>query len=187
MDKQRNRSVRNKVEKILLSNEPIPSQQRELYKLLGKHPRDYATIRKLIGTTKHKLGKKFTKRDMLDLIDVSVFDFDKKLFDKFKSMTHKNLVVELKTIFAKITTNREPVFDGDFPNMIMSCDFEHSYCLGKKLMIKKEKLNTYLDILAADILNPMKSKYIFSPVFVKNTVNYFKFIIRDNEKITITI
>ena len=54
-------------------------------------------------------------------------------------------------------------------------------------MIRKSKLQDILNIMAADILNPIKAKYIFSPIFVKNTIDYFKFIIRKDEHIMISI
>ena len=71
--------------------------------------------------------------------------------------------------------------------MLLCRDIDSPYCKNKKLMIKKHKLKELVTILASDILNPIKSKYIFSPVFVKNTIDYFKFTIRKNESITVRI
>ena len=108
-------------------------------------------------------------------------------FGKLKELPHALLIKELESIFSKITIDAEPKFDGEFPNMLMSCEINHPYCKNRKLLIKKDKLRGILDIMAADILNPIKSKYIFSPIFVKNTIDYFKFIIRKDEHITISI
>lgn len=201
MDKQRNTSIRKKLVNIINKFTLNNTQSKELYDLLNKYPSDYKVIQKLLfdnlvsaPSSKKKIEvdafvskKKFNKRDLLEIIENSVFNFDKKLFDKFKSMSHKDLVKELITIFSKLTVNSEPVFNDGFPNMIMSCEINHPYCKNKKLMIKKDKLYGLLDIMASDILNPVKSKYIFSPIFVKNTIDQFKFIIRPDEHITISI
>jgi hypothetical protein len=104
-----------------------------------------------------------------------------------KKMPRKDLVIELMSIFSKITVDGEPKFEGDFPNMLMSCEINNPYCQNKKLIIRKSKLQDILNIMAADILNPVKAKYIFSPMFVKNTIDYFKFIIRKDEHIMISI
>jgi len=184
------------VNKVTASN----PQNKELYNLLKEYPEDYKIIRKLIinnlavTSAKKKrvledfVNKKtFNKKEILSILENSVFDFDKKMFDKLKSFSHKNLVKELMSIFSKITVDKEPKIDEEFPNMIMSCEINHPYCQNKKLMVKKNKLLDILNIMAADILNPTKSKYIFSPIFVKNTIDYFKFIIRKDEHIMISI
>jgi hypothetical protein len=201
MDKQRNTTIRKKIETIVKNYNASNNQNKELFELLRKYPDDYKTIKKLIinnltmsknkkvnTTISEFVSKKmFNKTELLSIIDNSVFDFDKKMFEKMKTMTHKDLVKELCSIFSKITVDAEPKFDDEFPNMIMSCEINHPYCRNKKLMIKKNKLDDILDIMAADILNPSKAKYIFSTIFVKNTIDYFKFIIRAYEHITITI
>lgn len=201
MDKQRNTNVRKKlavlVGKFTLSN----PQNKELYDLLKDYPSDYKTVKKMLidnltVTTSNKkkavledfVNKKtFNKSEIISIIENSVFDFDRKLFDTLKKMTLKDLVGELMSIFSKITVDAEPKFEGEFPNMIMSCEINHPYCQNKKLMIRKSKLQGILNIMAADILNPVKAKYIFSPIFVKNTIDYFKFIIRKDEHIMISI
>ena len=52
---------------------------------------------------------------------------------------------------------------------------------------KKNKLQELLDILASEIANPAKWKWIFNSVFITRTVNFFKFIRRKGETITIEI
>lgn len=200
MDKQRNKSIREKlsiiVKKVTVSN----PQTKELYDLLKSYPDDYKIIRKLIHNNltvtiskKKKVledfvnKKTFNKDEILSILENSIFDFDKKIFDRLKSLSHKDLVNELMSIFSKITIDKEPKIDEEFPNMIMSCEINHPYCQNKKLMVKKGKLLDILNVMAADILNPIKAKYIFNPIFVKNTIDYFKFIIRKDEHIMISI
>ena len=201
MDKQRNTSVRKKLSLLMDKFTPSNPQNNELYDLLKDYPSDYKTVKKLLinnltvtTNTRKKVvledfinKKTFNKPEIISIIENSVFDFDRKLFEKLKKMPRKDLVDELMSIFSKITVDTEPKFEGEFPNMIMSCEINHPYCQNKKLMIKKNKLHDIINIMAADILNPVKAKYIFSPMFVKNTIDYFKFIIRKDEHIMISI
>jgi hypothetical protein len=199
MDKQRNTNVRKKLSVLVKKFTSSNPQNKELYNLLKDYPSDYKTVKKLLinnltVSTKKKAviedfvnKKTFNKSDIISIIENSMFDFDRKMFDNLKKMSHNDLVGELMSIFSKITVDAEPKFEGDFPNMIMSCEINHPYCRNKKLMIMKSKLKDILNIMAADILNPVKAKYIFSPIFVKNTIDYFKFIIREDEHIMISI
>jgi hypothetical protein len=197
LDKQKNNNVRNKVKKAIASNASTAAN--DLFKALKKFPADYKIIQNLLAAASGKKQKtpryagiekkKFDIGDVMDIIDNSIFEFDKQMMSGLKSLTHKQLVAKLMQIFGKITSNTEPDFSktGDFPNMLMSCEVNHPYCKNKKLMIKKDKLRNLLDIMASDILNPVKSKYLFSPIFVKNTIDHFKFVVRPDEHISISI
>jgi hypothetical protein len=201
MEKKRNTYVRGKLSALVSKFTPSNPQNKELYDLLKDYPSDYKTVKKLlihnlmVMTSDKKKAvvegfvnkKMFNKSEIISIIENSVFDFDRKLFGILKKMPRDDLVIKLMSIFSKITVDTEPKFKGEFPNMIMSCETNHPYCQNKKLMIKKNKLQDILNIMAADILNPVKAKYIFSPIFVKNTIDYFKFIIRKNEHIMISI
>jgi hypothetical protein len=61
------------------------------------------------------------------------------------------------------------------------------YCKKRKFIIEKKKLNELLEIMAADILNPVKEKWIFNSVFTDNVITFFKFRQRPNEFITVAI
>lgn len=201
MDKQRNSSIRKRLEQIVNKFTMANMQNKELFNLLKDYPSDHKTIQKLLfdnltGVRERKKNphidlfvskKHFSKKDILDVIENSTFMFDRKMFENFKTMPHKKLVEILMSTFSNITKDENPTFDEEFPNMIMSCEINHPYCKNKKLMIQKNKLMRLLDIMASDILNPVKSKYIFSPIFVKNTIDKFKFIVRNDEHIRILI
>ena len=44
-----------------------------------------------------------------------------------------------------------------------------------------------LNIFAADIMNPVKEKWLFSNILIDNVISYFKFIKRIDEHIYIDI
>jgi len=131
--------------------------------------------------------KVLSKSEIYSLIDKSIFNFDKRMLTKMKKMNHKELFTKLTSIFSKLTINKDPTFKEEFPNIIMSCKMNLPYCSNKKLMIKNTKLKKLLKILATDILNPIKSKYLFSSMFVKNTIDHLRFDNHRDENITITL
>jgi hypothetical protein len=184
--------TRNKIISIIKSNKPNDSIKL-IQKQLEDYPDDFLTIKKLILSIskdihKRKNIKSFTKNDAANLINSSVFDFDKKMLSLFKNMTHSELKKELLDIFKKITVNQTPTFKDKYPNMLSSCqNINLPYCKNKKLMIKKDKLISLIDVMASDILNPIKSKYMFNRAFIVNITDNFNFTFRENEQITIEI
>lgn len=201
MDKQRNNVIRSNIIKLTKGITRLNPKIRELHELLSDYPEDFNTIHRLFvahmtpdrgRTLMHSniafVNKgKMDKSDIVAIMDKATFTFDRTMLSDFKKMTHDKLKKSLMDIFNKLSIDKQPTFDGDFPNMIMSCDTESPYCSGSKLMIVKKKLEDLVDIMASDILNPVKSKYIFNPIFVKNTIDYFRFIIRNDEIITVSI
>ena len=102
-------------------------------------------------------------------------------------MNYNNVLSELISIFDNITVNEEPRFATEFPNIMTPCSSNSSYCNNGKLMVKKKKLHKILKLMANDVLNPFKSKYIFNPIFTTNIINSFKMTMRKDENITITL
>lgn len=135
------------------------------------------------------------KKILLNSIEMDNYNFDKILLEKIKKYDKDKLIKELIRISKKIiiTGDINKLKDIEFPNMFVSCRYatnemnKHSYCKNKKLILPKDKFKELIDILASDILNPMKQKYLFSSIFTDNTIEYFKFIRRPHEKILIMI
>lgn len=217
MNKKRNTPLRNKIVSYVNTFSKNKPDFDKLQDLLTDYPDDLAIIRKiildnlmmppayglltksssaddiLVDYNKISVKPVLSKKDILDVICNSTFVFDAIFMTKFQKMSHKELVKELKHMFSSRTINKEPIFvkragTGDeFPNMLASCSDNHPYCEKNKFMIKNDKLNELIDILASDILNPAKIKYMFSPAFTKNTMDFFKFRQRPNETIYITM
>jgi len=171
-----NKPMRTKIINILTASTIDFSKLREL---LIDFPNDYNNIYKL--TT-------ISKKEMLNIIDGSYYDFDKKLFNSFKLLQHGELVTKLKEVFSDIVINKKPTFKtAEFSNILSPCPSNNVYCDSKKLMITTDRLYPLLNILASDILNPIKSDIILNPVTSIDNIDYFKFISRVNESIIITI
>jgi len=70
-----------------------------------------------------------------------------------------------------------------FSNILSECSTE-DYCHKRKLIISKKHFDKLIDILADDILNPLKDNILFNTIFIEKSINYFKFIKRPSELIT---
>lgn len=130
------------------------------------------------------------KKQLLEDISESYFDFDKVELDRLKQLDQADVYVELQSLakkFVKIGTLNKAKFK--FPNILVSCSEvskqSADYCHGKQFIIEKKQLDEILRILAADITNPMKLKWMFNSIFINKTVNFFKFIRRAGETITV--
>lgn len=131
------------------------------------------------------------KRKMIEDINTSYFNFDKVQLEKMKRMSYKQVNEELHKLakkFVKIgdISNK----DLDFPNILMPCDQvtkkdSVGYCSGNKFIMKKTQLDNILSIIAYDITNHTKWKWIFNPAFVDKSVDFFKFIRRGPETIKV--
>jgi hypothetical protein len=76
----------------------------------------------------------------------------------------------------------------EFPNILAPCEKgSRGYCNGDKLYITKQKLHEITNIIAANMTNPYNWKRLFNSVFISKTVDYFKFIKRKHETITIEL
>ena len=129
------------------------------------------------------------KKMILD-VNNTYFNFDKVGLDKMKNMPVKMVNVELHKMaksFVKIGRINSKNFT--FPNILVACDNKNdvNYCEKSRLIVEKKKLDEILEIISHDIVNPSKWKWIFSSIFVDKFVNYFKFIRRKNETITIQV
>lgn len=128
------------------------------------------------------------KKTLINDIHESYFDFDRVILEKYKVMSYNDVVKDLHRLsksFVKFgNIDKMPKFQ--FTNMLDTCSGQDvDYCSGNKFIISKKDLDNVLSVLAQDIANPLKWKWIFNNVFIEKTVNYFKFIRRKNEHITI--
>jgi hypothetical protein len=184
---QRNTSMRRKIT-LLFSKTNFNKDLDELRKFISEihDPEDVAKLKQIISrymTVHHN------KKQMLDDINNAYFNFDKIELEKLKTYPVDKIKTELYKLagkFVKIAIVKEKGFK--FPNMFSACDKgsnKVSYCESNKLVIEKKRLDEILDVFAHDIANPAKWKWLFNSIFVNKTVDYFKFIRRKPETITV--
>lgn len=189
MNKQRNVQLRKQIKKKLLGdvNKGFNDIMKDIEKLINDCD-DYNTLKNQVCefmTMHHKKSILFTD------IDNTFYNFDRKKFIELKKLPKKKLINELKQLsksFIKFGEINAKTMS--FPNMFISCQTKQKkgpYCMNNKLIINKKKFENIIEILASDILNPVKEKWLFSDVMGDNTVSYYKFIRRPDETITITL
>ena len=130
------------------------------------------------------------KKPLIDSLEQTMFNFDKMELEKLKKSSkdvilrylqrHANGFVKIGQINARV----------DFPDNLILCsgkthEDKPGYCAGSRLIIEKKKLEEILDVIAIDIMNPLKWKWLFNPIFVNRSVNFFRFLRHAGESITI--
>jgi hypothetical protein len=102
---------------------------------------------------------------------------------ELKKIANRIVILESEKKINKSVLNID-----EFTNVLIPCQDKSSvYCKKNKLLITANKLSELLEILASDILNPFKNKWLFNIIFADSIINIFKFIKRDNEHIEISI
>lgn len=181
---QRNTTIRTKMATILAKTD-LNKDLTKLRKFIDELE-DQEDIHKF----KTILSRYFTihhdKKQLILDIKNAYFNFDKVGLESLRGKTPKAISAELHKLAAKFVKIGKPKL-GRFPNMFVACDSSErlGYCDQSKLIIEKDKLNQVIDILAADMATPTKWKWLFNSMFVTRTVNFFRFIRRKNETVTI--
>jgi hypothetical protein len=185
-EKERNKALRDKIRDVLSRvdfRKKIFEAQRELRTLLKEFPSDITTIQSQISTAFYSGDKKA----LLETISNTVYEFDKMTINRLRQLDRVAMTSELKRIAREFTVEGVVPSDVNVPNIYLPCEYAsgEKYCKGKKLIIDGKTLESYIDILANDLLNPIKYKYITSGLFTDNLIDYFRFEIFPEEIITI--
>lgn len=191
-NQQKNINIRKQIKKKLLGN--LNKDFDELMSAISKLVIDCDDYNKIKTQICEFINNHHSKNLLFHEIDDSFYKFDRELFEKIKKLPKEKLYNELYKISQKFVSfgDVDKIKDFDFPNMYISCQTKgktknEKYCKNYKFIIDKRKLKNILEIMASDILNPVKEKWIFSSVFSDNVVSFYKFIRRPDELIKITI
>jgi hypothetical protein len=190
-NKQKNNTLRTKLKKILLGNfNKDFDDLMETVEDIIPDCDDYCKIKMQICEF---INNHHSKNLLFHEIDDSFYKFDRETFESVKKLPYTKLVQALHKLSHKFISvgSVSGLKDFQFPNMFISCQSQNShkmpYCKKSKFIIEKKKLNELLEIMTADILNPVKEKWIFNSVFTDNVITFFKFRQRPNEFITVAI
>jgi hypothetical protein len=186
---QKNTKLRQKIKHKLLGNlnKDFDLLMEEVSKLVTDCD-DYYKIKTQVCEF---INNHHSKNLLFKEIDDTFYKFDRAMFETIKKLPRDKLHKELEKISRRfiIYGDVSNIKDLDFPNMFISCQEKQTskYCKNNKLIVDKKRLGKMLDIMTADILNPVKEKWLFSDVFSNNVINFFKFTKRQSEHITIEI
>ena len=181
---QRNTALRSKLSAILAKTD---------------FNKDLSKVREFIDTLddeedKHKIKNIISryvadhhdKKKMINDVREAYFNFDKISLEKLRGLSNKEIIKELTSLAGKFTKIGKPKIT-KFPNIFGICNknTKTGYCYGDKLIIEKKRLEEIINILASEVANPAKWKWLFNSVFINKTVDFFRFIRRKNETITL--
>jgi hypothetical protein len=174
----------------------------KLYKLISKTNlnKNIVEIRDFIDNIKDtedkiklkKLTNQFIiindKKQFIDVLDNTKFNFDQKELEELKEKSIDQIKTSLLKIALTFTTDGKIDYNKPIDNFITLCDVkrENLYCSNKKIIINKQHLKNIIEIISNDIINPLKWKWIFNPIFIDSVINFLQFIKRPYETIYIT-
>lgn len=194
--KQRNNKLRELISSLILKTN-FASQLPDFYIAIRKLVEDNNDLKRIISFIDNIVNGEWTKKDLLSNIKETNFNFDNIELDKLIKLPKQQLRAQLVKIANKITIKTDDIEKMikctsskkcEFPNIFVVCKDQTNagYCKSKKLLIEKNRFEILIDILVQDLLNPLKSKWIFSNVFNDRVISMFKFIQRPFERIDIS-
>jgi len=186
IEKERNDGIRGEIKVLITAadfRKKVYEIQRKLRNILGEYPSDIATLQAQLSAAFYSGDKK----SMLSVVDSTVYEFDKLTINRLRKLDNARLVDELTVLTGKFVHFGEPPETVTVPNVYLPCEYspEMKYCSGKKLIMERTKFDSYVSILASDIMNPVKHRYITSGLFTDNIISYFDFDIHPDEHITV--
>jgi SepF-like predicted cell division protein (DUF552 family) len=196
-NKQRNLPLRKELIAVLVKSDFTTNskQMNAVHEIINKIE-DVEDVHKLKTIISRYISQHHDKKQLIEDITTGYFNFDKVLLDKLKHMEYDKVLAELHNMAKKFVKIGDvtKVKKFRFPNMLISCDQaikiskkseSIGYCSENKFIIKKNQLDEMLSILAYDVINPSKWKWLFNNVFIEKSVDFFRFIRRPNETITV--
>jgi hypothetical protein len=191
-DKQRNKTLREKIKKLLLKSRISSNFGKiieELRNILGIE----TDIEKIRSQLLDYVNIYNNKKTLFDEIDQTTYEFDRIKLEKLKELPKDRIKKELYNISKKFTTitpsSVDKVKNFEMPNIYVSCQNDRKkemrYCKNKNLIITRDQLLTMIDVITSDVVDPTKNKYIFSEVMIDKVLFPLKFIRRPDEIIYI--
>ena len=156
---------------------------------------DVAVINDQILAARH--GRIVDKNTLMQQIDEYTYEFDRTTLAELGQLRdHDDAVSKLRPICERIAIERNAIAGntgdaGAFPNIYNACasgnnhngSTSHTTCSKGKLIV--DDLSVMVDLIAADLINPIKAKYILAGLFMDIIINYFDFIKRPGETISV--
>ncbi len=183
-NEQRDENIRRELSSILAKTD-FDQNLSKLRTFIDKL-KDPDDIHKLKNIISRYVSVHQDKKQMLLDIKNVYFNFDRVALEKLRNKDITTVKAELYKIannFVKITKVKITKFNNTF--IACNNDDYMPYCSKSKLLIEKRKLDDIVEIIAHDIMNESKWKWLFNNSFVDRNVSFFRFIRRKNEVITV--
>jgi hypothetical protein len=181
---EKNTTMRKKLYSLInLNNSKSKTHFHKIEELLVEYPHDLHIVKTLLSHYLDHNNKKLLYQQIVD----AEYSFDKILLNNLKKISdHRTLTSRLILLSKKLFIEKK-LDKLKFPNINIACSegANTNYCTNNKLIVPPGSITPFMEILASDIQNPLKEKILFSRLFVKSTVDPYKFNKYPYEKIYI--
>jgi hypothetical protein len=183
---QQNTIVRTQLKKALLGD--FIKNMGAINKKISSVVADREDLIKIRMQLSDYINNHHDRKQLFLDIDNSTYNFDKIIMTRLMSMSIGPLKKELTKMSKSFVKIGEIPPQIEFPNMFSACnETSMGYCKGNALILSKEKYETFIDIFANDILNPIKQKWIFSDIMSDRVIDFLKFVYRPHEEIHVAL
>lgn len=185
-NKNKNLSIRSKIKGVFCKDRMKMSNIFEdLQEIEGVTRRDALRISSLLSDRSGGVGTK----ELFDLIDNATWDFDREILNKLIAAPTNEAITAVVNKFTFIDEKVEEKLsksDSAFPNVLTACNADSGICAGGKLILPSEEVRqNFINLLAADLKNPLKIKILMLGNISRNIINFFDFNANQYEKIYI--
>lgn len=188
LDRERNQEVRAKIRSLVEGTnfrKDIAPFQRDIRALLKDYPNDNAIIQQQLIVFYYS---HFNKTEFFERVNSTVYEFDRVTLNKLKKLPRDEMKHELKEIAKTFSVQKDFDTTGiKFPNIYLPCvdmSDDTGYCDKNKLMINKN-IDDLVDILANDIMDGLKAKYLLTALFGDNLIDPLQFTQWSTEIVTV--
>lgn len=181
---KRNEKIRTKLKKLIATadfNKNFIGFKNEMSKMISSDEDQT----KLIYQINQAISSNKDKSEILTEIDSSVYNFDNHLLETMKELELPQVQKMLKSMSSQFVEIKSKRNIESINNIITSCKAEH--CKNHKLYMNKQELDVYTEILAAEVVNPLKNKWVFSDIYLAKNIDPNLYIYNPSETITISL
>jgi hypothetical protein len=171
----------------------------QVHLLLLDFPDDAVAVRGLVAATFARVGPEALRKSLVEGFEATAYDFDRSSLNRLRALGGVGLV---EAELARIMRGRVSLEGGPggerapaarIPNMFVACSLPSAVgrpqCVDAPgaarplLKMDADRFEPYVSILAADVLNPMKSSTLGA--MTAGVVDGLKFVVRVGERIRV--
>lgn len=195
LQSEKNKTVRKKLAKIIAQTKfsspgALAEFRTALSTVLRDYPDDARTVRGLIAKLNAQVGPLALHGALEEAIEATAFDFDRTTLSRLRALeTREGVEAELDRLMRAQVELEDDTVSSDLLllNMYVACSLPSSLdrpqCSRKRLRMPADRFTEYTKILAADVLNPLKSSTL--GMMTMGVMDGSHFVTRPDERIMI--
>jgi hypothetical protein len=198
---RKNETIRTQIASIIatIAFTNINDRRLQIHQILAKYPKDIQILDSLLGVfyTTSKFGCEALQAQVLGLIGKIHFDFDCEILFQLHLETDPKIVRQQVNDILQPHVTFDKTVNEFIGNVYVPCSVDpelrevagkmgfDKHCQGGKLRLSSSKYESLLDLLVADIANPIKVYSMLA--MVSGVIHELQFVSRANEHIEIEI